>query len=292
MKNALIIVNKKSGTGDKKHITELVSQRINKAALRYEIAFTAYKGHATELSHSAVRQGVDLVVAAGGDGSVNEVASALVHTGTPMGILPMGSGNGLARSLHIPLAPFKALDVINNFHVRTIDVGFANKHLFLSNAGVGFDALVAKNFEQSRRRGLMSYIFTIMRSLAAYKPASYELTVDGIKQKHSAFFIGIANGNQLGYNFKIAPEATPDDGLLDVCVIGPIPIWRLPLAAYRAYRGSLPQSAFVEYVRCSSLLIQGEKPMGWMQADGDAFPVEGNTLEVSVLPQALQVVTP
>lgn len=244
------------------------------------------------MSRRAVQQGIDVVIAAGGDGSVNEVARSLVHTGTVLGILPMGSGNGLARSLRIPLSFSKALAVINNFQLQTIDVGFADEHLFLSNAGVGFDALVAKNFEQSKRRGLISYVLTIMRALAVYKPASYELVIDDKKKKRSAFFIGIANGNQLGYNFKIAPAATPFDGLLDVCVIGRIPLWRLPLAAYRAYKGSLPKSAFVEYVRCRSLVISQNTSIGWMQTDGDALAVEGNTVKITIFPRALRVLAP
>lgn len=270
----------------------MIRNRIDKSAFGYKIIFTEYKGHATDLSRQAVKEGVHVVIAAGGDGSVNEVAKALIHTDTALGILPVGSGNGLARSLGIPLAPSKAMAVINNGQLRAIDVGLAGSHLFLSNAGVGFDALVAKKFEQSRRRGLWSYIFTIMRTFSFYKPALYELSLDGKKQMTEAFFIGIANGNQLGYNFKIAPEATPYDGLLDVCLIGAIPVWKLPLVAIRAYNGRLPKSALVEYIHCKEIVIRMEEPISWMQTDGDAVAVDKNEITVSIVPQALKVIVP
>lgn len=292
MKQALIIVNKKSGTKDKKDIENLVYRRIDKAVYHSELAFTQYKGHATELSRHAVQKGMDMVIAVGGDGSVNEVARALIHTDTALGILPMGSGNGLARSLGIPLALQKAFDIINKGNVKAIDIGLADQHLFLSNAGVGFDALVAKNFERSKRRGLLSYIYTIMRTLTVYKPAYYDLCIDGERKIKKAFFIGIANGNQLGYNFKIAPEAAPYDGFLDVCMIGAIPLWKMPLAAILTYNGKLPRSTFVEYMRCKKLVIQMKENIGWMQTDGDAIAIDHNKLVINIVPHALKVVVP
>ena len=292
MKQALIIINKKAGTPGRKQAAEGIKRWMNPALFSYELAFTRYAGEAIELSRKAAESGLDLVIAVGGDGSVNEVARGLVQSKTALGILPMGSGNGLARSLQIPLSLPKAVDVINRFQSRTIDVGFANDRLFVSNAGVGFDALVAKNFAHSRRRGFLSYVFTVIRSLAVHQPGHYRLHIDGTATERKAFFIGVANGNQLGYNFKIAPDATVDDGLLDLCIVGPLPLWRLPLAAIRSYNGSLPQSPYVTYQRCRELQIETDTALEWMQSDGDPIAVSGNHLQVRILPGALKVVVP
>lgn len=292
MKQALIIVNRKSGTNDKKHIRSRIERQINKEQFAYELVFTEYKGHAIALSRQAVQDGLDLVIAAGGDGSVNEVARGLAGTDTALGILPLGSGNGLARSLQIPVNLSKALEVINGFRLKKIDAGYVNDRLFLSNAGVGFDAMVAKNFEDNRHRGFFHYVLTVIRTLSSHHPKAYELQVDGRTIRKEAFFIGIANGNQLGYNFKIAPGATLDDGVLDLCVIGPVPAWKLPFAAARSFNGSLPGSPYVEYFRGRQLSIRSEEEIDWMQTDGEAIAVDRKEIEIRVWPQALNVVTP
>lgn len=291
-KQALIIVNKKSGTSDKKNIAHQINRWIDKEAFNYKIVFTEYKGHAVELSQQASKAGIDLVVAVGGDGSVNEVARGIIHTDTALGIIPMGSGNGLARSLEIPISLSKAIRILNKFQLKDLDVGIANKQLFLSNTGVGFDALVAKEFEQSTKRGLLSYAQIIIRTLFRHHPQDYTLYIDGKRQDKKAFFISVANGNQLGYNFKIIPHASPFDGFLDIAVIKDMPFWWLPIAAVRSINGSLLKSSLVEYIRCKELTIKSEEDIGWIQTDGDAIAVREKEIKIKLLPKALKVVVP
>lgn len=290
MKRILFIINPKSGTDGKKDFPSQVDHVLNKKLFSYEIAYTEYPGDAIELSAQAAKDGVEIVTAIGGDGSVNEVAQGILGTDSTLAIIPRGSGNGLARSLKIPRNTEKALERINHFKTKTIDVGYANGHLFLSNAGAGFDTLIARLFKDRSQRGFMNYSKLVMQAVHNYPSKHYHLTVDGKEIHEQAFFVTAANGNQFGYNFKIAPHASSDDGVLDVCIMKPLRVKHLATVSLKSLTGRLEGSQYAKYIRCKSLIITREEPLEWMQVDGDAVEVKDNRININIQPACLTVV--
>lgn len=288
----MFIVNRKAGTDKKEKFPEQVSNILDGSLFSHEIVTTGYRGHAVDLAAAAARAGTEVIAVVGGDGSVNEAARGLLGTDATLAIIPKGSGNGLARALGIPLDTRGALELINRFHPKRIDVGFANERLFLSNAGVGFDTVIATLFEGSAGRGLLNYARFVMRSFRSYRPGAYLLKTDDNEYREQAFFITAANGNQFGYGFRIAPGALTDDGLLDVCIMKPLKWWQLPGVSLRTLTGTLPRSHYATYVSTRTLTLSAEDTIRWMQVDGDTVPVEQGKVVIALRPKALQVLVP
>lgn len=286
----LFIINPKSGTDEKKKFPSRVNHILSKDLFSYEIAYTAYRGHAIELASQAAKNGVEVVAAIGGDGSVNEVAQGLLGTNSKLAIIPRGSGNGLARSLKIPRNIDQAIEKINQLKTKFIDVGYANKRLFLSNAGTGFDTLIARLFADRTQRGLINYSKLVMNAVRTYPSRHYHLIIDGKAVNEQAFFVTAANGNQFGYNFKIAPNAKLDDGLLDVCIMKPLKIRHLPEVSLKSLIGRLEGSHYAKHIRCKNLVITREEPLQWMQVDGDPVEVKNNQVDINIQPACLQVI--
>lgn len=291
LKKVLFIVNRKAGTADRKHFPSQVKEALNTDLFSYQIEFTEYSGHAIALARQAAAQGTDIIVAVGGDGSVNEVAQGVIGTSSALAIVPKGSGNGLARALHIPLNMGKAISVINGGKEMQIDAGLANDHLFLSNAGIGFDALIARLFADNKKRGLLNYARLVVKAVRHYQAQTYQVHTASGNTEEKAFFITIANGNQLGYNFKIAAAAAIDDGLLDICIVRPLRWWHLPAVSLKAFKGKLGQSRYAKYLRRGEVIISNET-LAWMQVDGEVCPVTGDSITVKILPGALKVLVP
>ncbi len=290
-KHLVFIVNPRSGTDRVKAVEAVITAGLDPARYTHEIRFTERAGHGTDLAREAAGAGAFAVVAVGGDGSVADAAAGVLGTGSALGIFPKGSGNGLARALGIPLAPAGAVRVLNGGTVRRIDVGRAAGRPFLSNAGVGFTAVVSQAFARSKRRGFFSYAGLVTQHLWGHRALEYELTVDGHTRRVRAFIIAVANGSQFGYNFRIAPTALLDDGVLDVVVIRPFP--KLTAAAgisLRAARGKILQSRYVEHHRARNVRIAAPG-LSLMQTDGDAHPC-GTAVDFSVEPSALRVLVP
>ena len=232
MKNILFIVNPNSAKGNEERISRAIESRIDHNIFNVSVTYTQSADHAINLSKKAVAEGIDIIVAVGGDGTVNEVASQLIKTSNTLGIVPLGSGNGLARHLGIPRNIEKAIDLINKQQTSTIDTGSVNGNIFVSIAGVGFDALVAERFARGVRRGFLGYFQIIANEYFNYKPQTYKLTFDNGKViTERALFVAFANSNQFGYNTTIAPNAKLRDGLLDVCIVKKPQIYRIPLIA-------------------------------------------------------------
>lgn len=292
MKKLLLIVNQKSGRDRQKKLDALLSKYLDTKVFTYEIAFTGYQGHAVALAKSAASSGTDIVAAVGGDGSVNEVARGLLGTDTLLAVIPKGSGNGLARALKIPMDTRHSIEIINRQKVRKIDAGFANGHLFLSNAGVGFDSLIARLFAKNTGRGLINYARLVVDSLGKYRCKHYTLQANGMQMKEKAFFVAVANGDQFGYDFKIAPLAQLDDGRLDVCIMKPLGITGLGVVAVQALTGRLKRSRYAKWIYTDHITIARDEPLHWMQVDGDALPVENDKVTIHLQPKAISVIIP
>lgn len=284
----LLIINPLSGTASLPAKQRLVVD-LQKLAAREgftpEAVFTERPGHATELARTAVEAGLGRVIAIGGDGTLNETANALLHTRTALGMVPVGSGNGLARHLGIPLSPRQAAARAVSGRPVVIDSGRINELPFFCTAGVGFDAHVAHLFARQPTRGLPSYIRTAFGAFQTYRPQTYR--IDG--QPHTLFSLTVANAGQFGNNAWIAPQANIADGQLDLCALQPFPKQAAGILAWRLFRKTLHQSPYLQTQRFRSVTISGEGPLS-IHIDGEPVELLTDTMRVQVVPNSLLVI--
>ena len=274
-KHLVFIINPKSGMERQKEIKQGIEAHIDQEKFSWEIQNTQFAKHGITLAKEAAAKGAYAVVAVGGDGSVNDVVQGLLGTNTVLGIIPKGSGNGMARTMRIPLETNEAIKLINKSNVAKMDVGFANGRAFISNAGVAFDALISKKFAKSETRGLMVYSWLVTKYMWLYRERDWEITVDGQKLAAKAFMINVANGQQFGYNFQIAPMASYTDGLLDLIIIKKFPKILGGTLVFRAMTGSIASSPFVKHLRGKEITISNPL-LKLMQTDGDAHECEAS----------------
>lgn len=219
-RRCLLIVNPRSGTSEKGKIIKKAIEHLLAAQWNVEAAYTEHAGHATELAANAARAGFEAVVAVGGDGTVNETAKALVNTSTALGIIPMGSGNGLARHMNIPMNPYKAIEIISNGNIEECDYCTVNNRPFFCTFGMGFDAAVADRFAATPgNRGFVNYLRSTLREFVDYKPESYTIYSNNETIAEQAFVVACCNAAQYGNNAFIAPHASITDGLMDITII-------------------------------------------------------------------------
>ena len=282
------IVNPISGTTDKSRIVRLIPAYMDAQRFDVRILYTQFKGHAARIARQAVDEGVQVVVAVGGDGTVNEVARCLIHTSTALGIIPCGSGNGLARHLFIPMNPEGALQVLSTCDIQALDYGMINDTPFFCTCGIGFDAFVSSMFAKSERRGLLTYIENTLREGLRYKPDTYEIEIDGEKQHYKAFLIACANASQYGNNVYIAPRASMSDGLMDVTIMEPFTMLEAPQIAIQLFNKTIDQNSRIRTFRCKSLRIHRSQP-GVIHFDGDPKE-EGTDISVSLEPKGIRMV--
>ena len=291
MKNIAFIINPISGAKEtqnaKRKLPKLIMQTLDMEQWLPNIVFTEYAGHATELAHQYARMGFDAVVAVGGDGTVNEVARGLKDTKTALGILPMGSGNGFARHLNIPIRPQKALEMINHSEPINVDYGLANGRLFVSTCGTGFDAVVADNFAGSNKRGFMTYLQNTLKVAFSYQPQTYHIVGDGLDVTHKAFLITFANANQWGYEAMIAPKASVQDGKMDIMLMSSHAILGSASLALRLFTGSIDNSYFMDTIRAKEITLEREE-VAPFHIDGD--PVEmDKDIHIKIVADGLKV---
>jgi diacylglycerol kinase (ATP) len=287
-KNVLFIINPISGGRKKSGIEDLARSILDPARFSCAFVETIGPGHAHELAQEAVAQKIDAVIAVGGDGTINEIASALNHTNTALGIVPEGSGNGLALYLGIPLNERAALRRIAAFQTLKIDSGAINGAPFFNMAGIGFDASVSDRFAQETLRGPIGYMKVVLSEIATYQPKHYTLTIDGITYQREAFMISVANSPQYGNNAYIAPKASVNDGILDVCIIKKFPLYAFPIMVYHLFNRSADQSEYVEIIPGKEVLIERASE-DVVHVDGEAKAL-GSTLKVDIFPQSIQVI--
>lgn len=276
---ALYIINPISGKGKKQRIVELLQ------AKGHKIAFTEYAGHAELLAREATE---DIIVAVGGDGTVNEVARGIVGTEKILGIIPCGSGDGLARHLGLSHNIQKAIKTIEQGEWKRMDAAEVNGRPFFSVCGVGFDAVVSERFAHNGKRGLASYIKLGLNTLKNYVPEKYSIEIDGKIIEVNALLITIGNSNQWGNNAKIAPLADCCDGILDITIAEKFGILELPFLALRLMMGTLHRSRKVRCYKGKEIRITRPNE-GAAHADGDWF-IDSERLNIKILPSALKVI--
>lgn len=218
-KQLMLIINPISGTNSKAGLAGMVQEVLAPVGYQIDVKYTTCQGDATRLATLAVEQGYDAVLAAGGDGTINETAIALCGSNVPLGIIPAGSGNGLARHIGIPVDPRLSLKVIERQHVVDCDYATVNDRPFFCTFGVGFDAAVSHRFARQKRRGKLSYIRSAVSEYVTYHPQTYTISANGHIITEKAFIVAVCNASQYGNNAYIAPEASITDGLLDITVV-------------------------------------------------------------------------
>jgi len=289
MQKALIVVNPISGGKNKKPVVELINQKLSKD-IAYEFIYWNKPEQKDEITHRLKSEDFDIAISVGGDGTINQVASALVHSKKKLGIIPLGSGNGLARHLKIPLHPAEAIEVINKGISQSMDACTVNDIFFFCTSGVGFDAHIGKLFAENKTRGLGTYVKLTVSELIRYKPQEYKLKVNGSAYVNKAFLITVANASQYGNNAYIAPQARVDDGVIDVCVMKPFNLFQAMSMGVKMFNKTLNTSSSMLTYKSNEVVIERESE-GPIHFDGEPL-MAGKTLTYKVFPNALNVIVP
>ena len=266
----MMIVNPASGTVSKHRIVPHVCKRLDKLGVRYDVSATRYPGHAVELARKAAADGYDVVIAVGGDGTVNEVATGLVGSTTALAIVPTGSGNGLARHLGIPVDVDSSIRVLAKKNVITADYGTANDRPFFCTFGVGFDAAVSERCARQKRRGILMYLKNTVNEYINFSPEEYVIEANGQVITDRAFLVVACNASQYGNNAFVAPEASVTDGELDITIVHAGNVITQAFVGVDMLTGLIGKNALVDTIRTKSAVIR-RTDTGAAHLDGDAI---------------------
>ncbi len=286
----LLIVNPASGTRSRLALIPKLCHRLNKAGYEVEARLTRGPGDATRFAADAVKRGFYGVVACGGDGTVNETARALCGTSTALGIIPTGSGNGLARHLEIPVDIASSIIVIAENNIVACDYGTANGQPFFCTFGVGFDAAVSERFARQKRRGLMMYLKSAVDEFVKYSPEEYTIEADGQVITEDAFLVVCCNASQYGNNAFIAPQASITDGLLDLTIVHSGNLITRALLGVDMLTGFIGKNALIHTIRTRSATIR-RHGRGSSHIDGDPTQMP-ETIDIACHPGGIRIFSP
>lgn len=283
------IINPFSGKNRKKNIEKDIENIFDRSLYDFDIFKTNSPEHATLLAKEAAFLGYDIVVAVGGDGTINEAGKSLVGSKTCLGIIPMGSGNGLARHLKIPENISEALKIIHKGKYLCMDIFKINEKVSFCTAGIGFDAHVAQRFSQSTNRGFSSYLSIVLKDYPKYKSRIFELIVDGKKIIKEALLLCFANSSQYGNNIRIAEGSKIDDGFIKVVILTPPPFYTLPLLFLMLKKGNISKSKYYETFCCKQVEIKEKNILSHIDGEPTIFP---DGMKISVCPNSLKIISP
>ena len=286
----LFIINPISGTGKQENLEAIIDEFIDKDQFEYSFCFTKNKNEGTRLSSKALQEKTDIIIAVGGDGSINDIARSIVNTEISLGIIPAGSGNGLANHLKIPLKIQGAINVINRNKTIKIDTATINNQLFISIAGLGFDGLISKEYSKVTNRGFWPYFKLVTEEFNKYKERKYDILIDGKRTKVKAMMINFANTDQFGYNTSIAPEAKINDGLIDVCILQKPPIIKIPYIVHQLFHKKIHHSKYLELIKAREVVVKQNKNRH-INIDGEAMKL-GKKIRVKINPASLKIIVP
>ena len=281
------IINPISGVGKKGELPGLIEKHLDHDRFDYDIAFTEYRLHAATLAKQSAEEGIDIVCAVGGDGSVHEVGTALIGTKSKLAIIPAGSGNGLARHMNIPLEFKDAIECINKDNSISMDTVQVNDKKFLGVGGYGFDAVIAKKFDTHHRRGFRGYVSLIIHEFFKYNPINVSMDLDGKVKSLPVVLCTVANASQFGNGFTVSPKSDVTDGKIEMIILKPFKFWHIPSIIYRFFRKSGDKLRHTEVIPFKKGKIRLSKQI----AHYDGEPVEvKDELNVFVVPSSLQIV--
>ena len=281
-------MNPISGTASKAGIPKLIDETLNKDLFDFDIRMTERAGHASELAAEARDAGVDAVVAVGGDGTVNEVARSLVHSQTALGIIPCGSGNGLARHLMLPMNVRKSIEIINRFEIHDLDYGLINEIPFFCTCGMGFDAFISMKFAMSGKRGPITYAENVLKEGLSYQPETYQIEDETGTKRYKAFLVSCANASQYGNNAYIAPQASMSDGLLDVIIMEPFDVLDAPQISMDLFNKTLNKNSKIKTFKAKRIHVHREKP-GCIHFDGDPTMTDAE-VDISLQEKGIKII--
>lgn len=285
----VFIINPISGTVRKLGIPDVIASEIDSERYDWKILHTQYAGHAAQLATEAAVSGTDIVVAVGGDGTVNEVARAIRDTRTALGIIPCGSGNGLARHLMLPLNVRKAIRIINECVIHDLDYGIIDGNPFFCTCGMGFDAFISKKFAEAGKRGVLTYLEKMFTDGLRYKPSHYTIEDEsGNIIERKAYLISCANASQYGNNAYIAPQASMRDGLLDVIIMEPVSVLNAGQMLIEMINKTIDRNAKVTTYRTRRLIVHRDEP-DVIHFDGDPV-MAGKDIEIHLVEKGIRVI--
>jgi len=286
-RKALFIINPISGGKKKDNVPDLIENNLDAATFKATIVYSDGPAHARQIAKEAGNQ-FDLIVAVGGDGTVNEVASAMVGTQTVLGIIPFGSGNGLSRFLGISMHAPTAIKALNSDNIQLIDSATMNGYPFFNMAGMGFDAHISEVFSHGKKRGFFTYLISSIREISRYKAVTYNIEIDGKTYEREAFMLSFANSSQYGNNAHISPRASVQDGLLDVCIIKQFPKWRLLEMGIRMFLKKAESTGFLEIIRGKHIKVTRAEA-GPVHLDGEPH-IMGVDSIIKIVPASIRVI--
>jgi diacylglycerol kinase (ATP) len=289
-KKALFIINPTSGRKSFPSLEQDISTACANNQLDYTIVLTTHPGHATALAREASQNQTDIAFAVGGDGTVNEVAKGLLHSSTTMGIIPKGSGNGLARHLGISMKPKAALSVLSTGKSFSMDTISVNGAVSVNVSGIGFDGHIASLFGKSGKRGLREYVTLAATEFRKFNSFSIEGIIDGQPYSSDAFILAFANSSQFGNNATIAPAASVCDGVMDICVIKKVPLLQALGFAGKMFTRTMHKSAFVKIIKAKSASFTFPKSMP-LHIDGEGCE-PCSVYDIKLQPGSLKVLAP
>lgn len=284
----IFILNPISGAKNKDGVPMLIDKCLDREKYDYEIIETLRAGHASEIARQAAKDGVDIVVAIGGDGTVNEVARAITGTRTAMAIIPYGSGNGLARHLMLPMNIRGAIDVINAGVIHDLDYGVLNGMPFFCTCGMGFDAFISQEFALAGKRGPLTYLEKVLKEGFQYKPETYIVEDETGQHTYNAFLISIANASQYGNNAYIAPQASMSDGFMDVIIMSPFDAVQAAQVGYDMMNKTLDKNTCIKTFKTKHIHIRRENP-GVVHYDGEPI-ITDKDIDVSIREKGIRIV--
>lgn len=285
----LFVINPISGTGKKTaKVIELINEKFKNSSHDYSIELTKKAGDARKISERAAKEKYDILVAAGGDGTINEAGGGLVDSNTALGIIPMGSGNGLARSYRIPLNHEKSVEYLLKPNIIDVDVGKANDIYFFGVCGMGYDAIIGKKFQDFGTRGPIPYFLIGLREFITYQPEKLELYFNDKKLTVSPLLITISNTEQYGNGAVIAPNANPRDGVFEICIINPMSIFKLLFSVIKMFNQKIREIPQYSQYKIQSVKIVAEDENGVLHTDGEPHN-RSKITEIIVLKDALKV---
>jgi len=287
-KEILFIINPNSGHKNGADVIELIPKYLDENKFKYSYSLTTHQKHAIKIAAKAAKENIDIVIAVGGDGLVNEVFQSLVNTNVLFSIIPMGSGNGVARSFGIDMNIKTALKNLNNLKTKKIDTVTFNGLPYLGIAGIGFDGFIAKEFSKRNKRGLTSYIKVVLKHYRDFKYSKYIISCNNELHELDAFIVAIANTQQYGNNAYIAPRANIMDGMLDLVIIKKHSKWLMPILLFKGFTKTLHKSKYVEYIKSKKFVIK----TNYKQVHIDGEPINGEKENIiEILPLSLNILS-
>jgi YegS/Rv2252/BmrU family lipid kinase len=284
------IVNPVSGRGKGAGLGKRLEKRLTETELDYKIVYTTEPGHAEELANSAAKE-FDIIVAVGGDGTLNEVINGMHGSGKIAAIIPVGTGNDFIRALKIPLDFDEAFALLLRNRHKKIDIGKANGRLFHNGLGIGFDAhVVEKGLRVKYLRGNAFYLYSVLTTLFSYKPVDIELAADGYKRKMDYFMVTAANGVSLGGGFYLTPDALQDDGLFDLCLIQNMPIFSILKNLLKVYSGTHKYDPRVDIIRAKKVVLKSAQGFA-AHMDGELISMNIKEMNIEILEKSLEFIS-